>query len=439
MHNLSYDRDPNGRIKVGPYDLVDLVHRFGSPLYIYDFDRLRGIYQHLQGKLHSAIQIYYAVKANPNPDIVKQYVEMGAGFDLSSAEEMRLVLNLGGDPSRMSFAGPGKRDEELKEAMAAHVGMLSVESISELVSIGEIARLTKRRTEVTLRVNPRQGAQGFSIRMGGGPSPFGIDEEQIAEVMSLIQRSNWLEVKGLHVFSGTQSLDAAAIVENIQNILRIAEQCHANYGLKFEIINIGGGLGVSYHQEEKGLDEAQLVTGINSAIGAYLKGHPGTRFVLELGRYLVASSGIYVATVVRKKESRGITFLILDGGMNHYLAASGNLGQGFRKNFPVLHGTKTNQEGKNQRYHVAGPLCTPIDRMASDVQLPIMEVGDLLVFPLAGAYAYTASPLQFLSHPAPAEIAIRGNEVFKIRNRIDCWHRAGDNDIEASLKWNPAG
>jgi len=305
MHNPLCGRDSNGRIKVGPYDLVDLVQRFGSPLYIYDFDRLRGIYQHLQGQLHSAIQIYYAVKANPNPEIVKQYVEMGAGFDLSSAEEMRLVLNLGGDPSRMSFAGPGKRDEELKEAMAAHVGMLSVESISELVSIGEIARLTKRRTEVTLRVNPRQGAQGFSIRMGGGPSPFGIDEEQIAEVMSLIQRSNWLEVKGLHVFSGTQSLDAAAIVENVQNILRLAEHCHANYGLKFEIINIGGGLGVSYHQEEKVLDEAQLVTGINSAIGAYLKGHPGTRFVLELGRYSYIISHykrFFISNIMNPKE-----------------------------------------------------------------------------------------------------------------------------------------
>jgi diaminopimelate decarboxylase len=364
-------------------------------------------------------------------------VEMGAGFDLSSAEEMRLVLNLGGDPSRLSFAGPGKRNEELKEAMAAHVGMLSVESISELVSIEEIARITKRRVSVTLRVNPRKGAQGFSIRMGGGPSPFGIDEERLGEVMSLIQRSNWLEVKGLHVFSGTQSLDAAAIVENVQNILRLAEHCHANYGVKFEVINIGGGLGVSYYQDEKRLDEVELISGINSAIDAYLKKDPLARFVLELGRYLIAPAGMYVATVTRKKESRGVTFLILDGGMNHYLAASGNLGQGFRKNFPVLHGTKTDQEGNHQKYHVAGPLCTPIDRMASDLQLPIMEEGDLLVFPLAGAYAYTASPLQFLSHPAPAEIAVRGNEVFKIRNRIDCWHQAGDNNIEPALKGNP--
>ena len=403
------------------YDLAGLVHEFGSPLYLYDFDHLRQVYQRFQGQLHPAIDVYYAVKANPNPAIIKQFMELGSGFDLSSVGEMRLVIQLGGEPSRMSLAGPAKTDEVLREALEAQIGMLSIESLSELRSLVAIAQERQEHTAVTLRINPAQLTHGFSMKMGGVASPFGIDEEQLPEAVSLVQQSPWVTITGLHVFAGTRSLDAMAIVHNVQNIVRLADQCSATYGLRLDRINLGGGLGVPYHQGEPELDESQVISGINATVEAYLKHRPDTQFVMELGRYLVASAGMYVATVVRKKQSREVTFVVLDGGMHHYLAASGNLGQVFRKNFPVCHGTKPHVRGELHTYHLVGPLCTPIDRMATNVELPQVDEGDLLVFPRAGAYAYTASPLQFLGHPAPAEVAVCGTDVIKIRERIEHW------------------
>jgi diaminopimelate decarboxylase len=403
------------------YDLAGLVREFGSPLYLYDFTHLREVYQRFREPLHAAIEVYYAVKANPNPAIIKQFMELGSGFDLSSVGEMRVVIQQGGEPSRMSLAGPAKTDEILREALEAQIGMLSIESLSELRSLMALAQERQHHTGVTLRINPAQLTQGFSMKMGGVASPFGIDETQLPEAVELVRQSPWVTISGLHVFAGTRSLDAAAIVQNVRHIVRLADHCSATYGLKLDRINLGGGLGVPYHQGEPELDEPQVIAGINAAVEDYLQRWPDTQFVMELGRYLVASAGMYVATVVRLKQSHGVTFAVLDGGMHHYLAASGNLGQVFRKNFPVCHGTKPQVPGDLHTYHLVGPLCTPIDRMASNVELPPLDEGDLLVFPLAGAYAYTASPLQFLGHPAPAEVAVCGAEVVKIRERIEHW------------------
>jgi diaminopimelate decarboxylase len=314
----------------------------------------------------------------------------------------------------MSFAGPGKQNGDLEEAIATNVGMLSVESLSELDSIAKLAEKHEKLAAITLRVNPAQKTRGYQIKMGGIPSPFGIDEENIGDCVRYARQSRWLRIKGLHVFAGTQCLQEDAIVENTVNILRLAEALSRAFDLQFEAINLGGGWGIPYHDDEKELDEKKLTTQINEAVTPYLASRPQTKFILELGRYLVASSAQYAATVIRTKTSRGASFLVLDGGMNHYLAASGNLGQVLRKNFPILHASRPNAHGEMRDYHVVGPLCTPIDRMGTNVKLPITTEGDILVFPLAGAYAYSASPLHFLSRPTPAEIAVKGNEVLVI-------------------------
>jgi diaminopimelate decarboxylase len=414
MPTSPYDRNPNGQLRIGPHPLAVLVERFGSPLYLYNFEHLREVYTRLRKQLYPGINLYYAIKANPNPSIIKQYIDLGAGFDVSSVGELRLALRLGAKPECMSFAGPGKQNGELEEAIAADIGMLSVESFSELASIAQLAEKHEKPVSITLRVNPVQKTRGYQIKMGGVPSPFGIDEECIGDCVQYVRRSRWLKIKGLHVFAGTQCLEEDAIVENTLNILRLADALSRNLDLRFEAINLGGGWGIPYHDGEKQLDEKKLTDQINAVVGSYLTSRPQTKFILELGRYLVASSALYVTTVVRAKQSRGARFLILDGGMNHYLAASGNLGQVFRKNFPLVHASKPNEHEEIQNYNVVGPLCTPIDRMGTDVKLPITVEGDILVFPLAGAYAYSASPLHFLSHPSPAEIAVKGEEVFAI-------------------------
>ncbi len=402
-------------------DLQALIQQFGSPLYIYDFSQIRQTYRRLRASLHPAIQLYYAVKANPNPAIVQEFITNGSGFDVSSGGELELVLAKGGNPAQISFAGPGKTRAELQAAVDAGVNFLSVEAISELKDIENIAGKRGRPASMMLRVNPQYRIKGFQIKMGGVPSPFGIDEEQLNEVLPSILKSKWLKLRGLHVYAGTQLLDENAIVENTQMILEMSEKYAGAFRCEFEYINIGGGWGVPYHEKDRPLAEERLISQLNERVAAFITRQPHTKLILELGRYLVGNAGIYVTEVVRVKKSRGINFLVLDGGMNHYLAASGNFGQVLRKNFPISRVNLRNQTLEGETYHIVGPLCTPIDRMGSNINLPQTREGDLVVFPQTGAYAYTASPLQFLGHPAPAEVAIDGNKTIQIRERIEKW------------------
>ncbi len=406
---------------VSQIDLNALLEQFGSPLYVYNFSQIRQTWQRLSAALHPAIQLYYAVKANPNLEIVREFVNAGAGFDVSSGGELELVLAKGGNPAQISFAGPGKTRAELQAAVHAGVKFLSVEAISELADIEQIAREFGRPASIMLRVNPRYRIKGFQIKMGGAPSPFGIDEEQLNDVLPSVLKSKYLKLKGLHVYAGTQLLDENAIVENTQKILEMAENYNRAFRCEFGYINIGGGWGVPYHQKDGPLAEERLISLLNERVAEFSVGFPRTKLILELGRYLVGNAGVYVTTVVRVKKSRGVNYLILDGGMNHYLAASGNFGQVLRKNFPISRVDSPPQTAAGERYHIVGPLCTPIDRMGSNVNLPQTREGDLVVFPQAGAYAYTASPLQFLGHPAPAEAAIDGDKIFQIRERIEKW------------------
>ena len=402
-------------------DLNALLEQFGSPLYVYDFSKIRQTCRRLRVSLHPAIQLYYAVKANPNPAIVREFVNNGTGFDVSSGGELALTLAQGGNPAQISFAGPGKTRAELQAAVYAGINFLSVEAISELADIEQIARELGRPASIMLRVNPRYRIKGFQIKMGGVPSPFGIDEEQLNEVLPSVLNSKRLKLKGLHVYAGTQLLDENAIVENTQMILEMAEKYGRAFRCEFECINIGGGWGVPYHEKDRPLAEDALISQLNKTVTRFASRQPHTKLILELGRYLVGNAGVYVTKVVRVKKSRGVNYLILDGGMNHYLAASGNFGQVLRKNFPIFRVNLRNQTSEGETYHVVGPLCTPIDRMGSNVNLPQTREGDLVVFPQTGAYAYTASPLQFLGHPAPAEVAIDSDKIFQIRKRIEKW------------------
>jgi diaminopimelate decarboxylase len=413
-----FKRDAKGGIIIGGMHVEELVEKYSSPLFIYNFDYLKNTYLKLRDALHSKIDLYYAVKANPNPHVVKQYLDLGAGLDLSSIGEVRMVKAQGANLSRTSFAGPGKTASDLIEALECGV-CLSIESLSELEDIIQIADSIGKTANITLRINPSQRTKGFSVKMGGISSQFGIDQELLPKAIEKVQQAESVRIDGLHIYAGTQSLDSNAIVENIKNTLQIAEIHFENCGIPLKKINLGGGFGVTYHEGEDVLNEKELTHSINALADGYISKHPQTRLIIELGRYLVASSGVYVVKVVRKKVSRGSNFLILDGGMNHYLALSGNFGQIFRKNFPVIHDTKVLDVDGCEKYHLVGSLCTVLDRVGTDVQLPITQEGDLLVFPLAGAYAYTASPLQFLSHPIPSEIAIRQKSARMIRNRIE--------------------
>jgi diaminopimelate decarboxylase len=360
----------------------------------------------------------YSVKANPNPAILQRFLAWGCALEIASAGEYYCALRAGCPPCRILFAGPGKTEAELELALKEEMGELHAESRLEIERIVAIARRLGIRAPVAVRVNPGAEAQGGAMRMGGKPAAFGIDEEALEPALGLLLSSPSIEFRGVHLFAGTQILDHTVLIRQYRAGVDIAERIAQRAGRPLATVDFGGGLGIPYFDGETELDMCGLREGL-ATLMADVRSRPtftGTRFVVEPGRYLVGEAGIYVARVIDVKVSRGKTFVVLDGGMNHHLAASGNLGQVLRRNFPIGLVNRLDAPGA-EPVDVVGPLCTPLDTLARDARLPRPEVGDLVGIFQSGAYARAASPLGFLSHPFPPEILVEAGMPRLIRRR----------------------
>ena len=382
----------------------EIAQEAGStPFYCYDRDRLTQRVEELRGALPEDISIHYAMKANPMPAIVSHMVTLVDGLDVASGGELRVALDTGIDPELVSFAGPGKRPEEISQAIAAGI-TLNVESEIELERIIRIADELDLRPSIALRVNPDFELKTSGMKMGGRPAQFGIDAERVPDIL---RRMNLDEVDfaGFHVYSGSQNLSHEAIVESQSKTLDLCIRLSAAAPCPPRVLNIGGGFGIPYFPAERNLDLGPVGDNLERLLPKARASLGDVEIVIELGRYLVGEAGIYVSRVVDKKESRGETFLVVDGGLHHHLAASGNFGQILRKNYPAVVGTSVTAE-EMPVATVVGPLCTPLDLLADAMPLGHAEVGYLIVLFQSGAYGFTASPSRFLSHPESGELLL---------------------------------
>lgn len=406
-------------LRIGGLAVGVLARRFGTPLFVYDAAVLDRAWIRLRDALPPEFAIYYSVKANPNGAIVRHFVAKGAGLEVASVGELRRALAAGCAAQDILFAGPGKTQDELEQALAHDIGEIHVESEREARRLGDLTRRLGRRARVALRVNPAAEVQGGAMRMGGKPAPFGVDEEQIDGVLELLLSEPGIEFRGIHQFSGTQILDSAVLVMQYRRGIEIARRVAARLGRALATVDFGGGLGIPYFAAESELDLDKLREEV-AALMADVHGDvllAGTRFLVEPGRFLVGEAGVYVTRVTDIKVSRGKTFVVVDGGMNHHLAASGNLGQVIKRNFPVAVLDRV-RSGGTETMDVVGPLCTPLDTLARDVLLPAVRIGDLVGIFQSGAYGMTASPLGFLSHPTPAEVLVDRGAATLIRPRL---------------------
>ena len=394
----------DGELVVGGKRLSTLVAQVGqTPFYAYDRALLKARVAELRSVLPPEIQLHYAMKANPMPAVVALMAGLVDGIDVASAGELKVALDAGANPHEVSFAGPGKRDAELHQAVAAGV-LVNLESFRELAVLAAASQALGLPARVAVRVNPDFELKGSGMKMSGGPKQFGVDVEQVPALMARIAAENFA-FEGFHLFAGSQNLRASAICE-AQNksydlALRLAE--HAHMPVRF--LNLGGGFGIPYFPGEQRLDLAPI--GDNLAALAERARHdlPDAHIVIELGRYLVGEAGVYVTRIVDRKVSRGQIYLVTDGGLNHHLSASGNFGQVIRKNYPVTIGNKAGQ-GAKETASVVGPLCTPLDLLADRMALPPAEIGDLAVVFQSGAYGASASPQAFLGHPVCTEVLV---------------------------------
>jgi diaminopimelate decarboxylase len=405
-------RNPDGRLTAGGVlieDIPEMVEGLKTPFFVYDLDEIENRMEKIR-KAFPGELLLYAVKANPHPLLLKWLSERVNGFDLSSSGELSTVADISDETKLLSFAGPGKTEEELENAILSGNVTISIESAGELKRAVSIAKERRLRVDITLRVNPRDSFPGFALKLGGRPSPFGIDEEALTEIGIHIKDEGSLRFRGIHVFSGTQCLDAESIIQNFKHTIDIVKTFEQQTGLSCELINFGGGLGIPYFEGENELD----IEATGSGLGRMLEDLNATRNkqvkpVLELGRYLVGTSGLYITRVTDRKTSRGKEFLVMDGGMHHHLAASGNLGQVIRRNFRI---EAAGSDLRETEYHAVGPLCTPLDVLGTDIMLPSgMKEGSMLAVFNSGAYTYTASPVLFLSREKPEELLVTGGRI----------------------------
>lgn len=391
-------------LTINGLSIEELSERAGStPFYAYDRAKIRDSVAGLRSEFTDDLQIHYAVKANPMPALVNEMTGLVDGFDVASHGEMLLALNAGMAPENISFAGPGKSDREIRAAIASGV-CISVESIGEIERCKRIANELERPARICLRLNPDFELKNSGMKMTGKASQFGIDVNQITPslIENLVPLCEWV---GLHVYSGSQNLNADVLGETFQQTFALCADVQQKFGHSLEFVNLGGGFGIPYFSHERALDLSRLASVVNAELDRFRIRFPQTKPVIELGRYLVGEAGYYISRVVDVKLSRDKKFIVVDGGLHHHLANSGNFGQVIRKNYPVYLGNKIGSK-EEETVEIVGPLCTPLDIVASNVLLPKVEVGDFLVVAQSGAYGASASPSQFLSHPPAKELLV---------------------------------
>ncbi len=394
----------DGELVVGGQKISLLATRVGqTPFFAYDREVLQRRVAELRAALPRGVKLHYAMKANPMPALVQFMAALVDGVDVASAGELKVALDAGTPVEEISFAGPGKRDAELLQAVAAGV-LVNVESERELPVLAAASQRLGLPARVAVRVNPDFELKGSGMKMGGGPKQFGIDAEQVPQVLARIGREG-LAFEGFHLFAGSQNLRAESICEaqckSYELALRLAQQAPS----PVRFVNLGGGFGIPYFPGERRLDIAPIGANLAGLQERARREMPEARFVIELGRYLVGEAGVYVSRILDRKVSRGHVFLVTDGGLHHQLAASGNFGQVVRKNYPVAIGNRIGAAA-HESASIVGPLCTPLDLLADRMDLPVSDAGDFAVVFQSGAYGASASPQAFLGHPPCVEVLV---------------------------------
>jgi diaminopimelate decarboxylase len=415
-HDLA-DRFGGGTDEFAPagVPISEIAERYGTPFYLYHGEMVSGRVSRVREALGT--EVSYSLKANPSLGVCQLIARQHeAGAEVASSGELAVALAAGFEPRDIVFAGPGKTDEELEHAVEEGIFAVNVESLNEIERLAKIAGRMGKRAGVGLRINPTAQLMGSGMRMGGTVGQFGMDQTDLVEAVEKTLSHPELELRGVHVYTATQVFEVEPLLEHCRNILEIALEAADASGAPLQMIDFGGGFGVPYFEKTSEFDLDTFAEGFRELLDGY-RPDPrlgGCRFLFELGRYLVADAGVYVTKAVDVKDMRGKTFVVTDGGMNHHLTATGNMGQVFRKAYPLLNLTRMSavpEEG----VAVAGPCCTPLDSFGTNIPLADPEVGDLIGVFYSGAYGYSASNLGFLSHPKPAEVLLLDGEAHLLR------------------------
>ena len=390
-----------GVLAIGGRPVSELAEQ--TPVFVYSADIVRATMARLRAAMPDRLAIHYAMKANPFIPVLQLFSELVDGFDIASGGELAILRAAGVDPRLVSFAGPGKRDAELEAAIAADV-TLNLESEAEAeraLSVAERLGVTPR---LAIRVNPTFDLKGSGMKMGGGAKPFGLDADRVPALARRIIAAG-AEWRGFHIFAGSQALDAEAIAHTQAQTLTLAARLAEESGAPLPHCNLGGGMGIPYFPGDTPVDVELIGRLLEEQFAQLPPVLADTAFCIELGRYLIGESGVYLTRIIDRKVSHGEVFLVTDGGLHHQLAASGNFGTVVRRNYPAAIATRFDAAVEEEA-SVVGCLCTPLDILANKGGFPRAEVGDLVAIFCAGAYGASASPASFLGQGPAAEMLV---------------------------------
>ena len=392
-----------GELAVGGRKSSALVAEHGSPLFVYSAGMLDARMAQLRAAMPDVLHLHYAMKANPFQPVLRHMVGLVDGIDIASGGELRMALAAGAAADKISFAGPGKRDGELQQAIEAGV-TINIESPGECDRALQIGKAAGKKPRLAIRVNPDFDLKGSGMKMGGGAKPFGMDIELVAPVVQQLLEAG-AEWRGFHIFAGSQALSADAIIETQAQTLDLAARLATTIGRPPDHVNLGGGFGIPYFPGDEALDIDKVGQALTEQLAQLPDILSKTQFAIELGRYLVGEAGVYLTRIVDRKQSQGHTFLVTDGGLHHQLAASGNFGTVVRRNYPAAIASRFAAEPE-ETVSIVGCLCTPLDRLSDNAAMPKAGVGDIVAIFCAGAYGATASPANFLGQGAASEILV---------------------------------
>ena len=388
--------------------LTKIVESHGTPCFVYFFDQIIQRISEINKAFENRLQISYAIKANPNPAILSRLIDKIPFLDVSSSGELESALKSGWNTNKISFTGPGKKDSELNFALHNNIGEIILESINEAKRLNDLVIKTGKKQPVLIRISPANIPPGFGGHMTGRPSAFGIDEEDLKNAIETISGLKGLQLTGFHIFSGTQCLDSKAIVDNWNIYINLFKKATKLAGIRPQKLIFGSGMGIPYHENNNSLSLNDIAAKTNILLDQ-LKSESvfnQTNIILETGRFIIGEAGIYLTKVINTKISRGVNICICDGGMNHNLAACGLMGMVMPQNYKLIKISNVLENEPLQNYQLAGPLCTALDTFGRNVKLPTLNIGDVVGILNTGAYALTASPVNFISHQLPKEILL---------------------------------
>ncbi|MDF2644880.1 MAG: diaminopimelate decarboxylase [Paenibacillus sp.] len=373
--------------------------------YIYDLDALKEHASAVVRPLPENVRLFYAMKANSEHRILQQLKDVVHGFETASIGEIKKAREA--DPHiPIIFGGPGKTDEELRGAIEHNVKLIHIESIQELQRLEWIAGTMERQVSVLLRMNINGPLPSATLQMAGTPTQFGIHESEIESVLLQAASCAHVKIEGFHLHCISNQLDAEKHAELMDVYFTKVKEWEQAYRLQVSYINVGGGIGVNYSNLQAQFQWDTFVNGLKQCIDRH-QFHNKT-ILFECGRYIAASCGYYAVEVLDIKENHGKTFVIVRGGTHHFrLPVSWQHSHPY-KVLPIENWKYPfkRKERTDENVTIVGQLCTPKDVLAKDVRIDKLRIGDVIVFVYAGAYGWSISHHDFLSHPHPEHIYV---------------------------------